>query len=133
MSSNCEVPESLLPMKDEIPEQDQAGKHGADRSALSNVVRQRRHGCDVIMLKDPKKRLWPVIYHDSPLFMGFIEGWKHLVAANDLLAAHLREEKRTDEARAALNFVTTHPNRVHRLTIVWPLNKLADVPSPKVV
>jgi hypothetical protein len=57
MSSNCEVPESLLPTKDEIPEQDRTGKHGADRSALSNAVRQRRHGYDVIMLKDPKKRL----------------------------------------------------------------------------
>jgi hypothetical protein len=84
MSSNCEVLESLLPTKDEIPEQDRAGKHGADRSALSNAVRQRRHGCDVIMLKDPKKRLWPVIYHYRPLFVGFNEGWKHLVAANDL-------------------------------------------------
>jgi hypothetical protein len=50
-----------------------AGKHGADRSALSNAVRQRRHGCDVIMLKDPKKRLWPIIYHHCPLFVGFTE------------------------------------------------------------
>jgi hypothetical protein len=74
MSSNCEVLESLLPTKDEIPEQDRAGKHGADRSALSNAVRQRRHGCDVIMLKDPKKRLCPVVYHHRPLFVGFTEG-----------------------------------------------------------
>ena len=59
------------------------GKHGADRSALSNAVRQRRHGCDVIMLKDPKKRLSPVVYH-LPLFVGFTDGWKHLVIANDL-------------------------------------------------
>jgi hypothetical protein len=66
------------------PEQDRAGKHGADRRALSNAVRQRRHGCDVIMLKDPKKRLWPVVHHHCPLFMGFTEGWKHLVTANDL-------------------------------------------------
>ena len=50
-----------------------------------------------------------------------------------ILVADIREEKRTDEAGAALNFVTTHPDRVHRLTIVWPLNKLADVPNPKVV
>jgi hypothetical protein len=91
MSSNCEVPESLLPTKDEIPEQDRAGKHGADRSALSNAVRQRRHGCDVIMLKDPKKRLWPVVYHRRPLFVGFTEGWKHLVAANDLRTGNICE------------------------------------------
>jgi hypothetical protein len=50
-----------------------------------------------------------------------------------ILVADIREEKHTDEAGATLNFVTTHPDRVHRLTIVWPLNKLADVPSPKVV
>ena len=37
-----------------------SGSKLADRSALSNAVRQRRHGCDVIMLKDPKKRLSPV-------------------------------------------------------------------------
>jgi hypothetical protein len=91
MSSNCEVPESLLPTKDEIPEQDRAEKHGADRSALSNAVRQRRHGCDVIMLKDPKKRLWPVVYHGNSLFVGFIEGWKQLVASNDLRAGDVCE------------------------------------------
>jgi hypothetical protein len=45
-----------------------------------------------------------------------------------ILAADIREEKSTDEVGAALNFVTTHPDRVHRLTIVWPLNKLVDVP-----
>jgi hypothetical protein len=65
-------------------EQDRAEKHGADRSALYNAVRQRRHGCDVIMLKDPKKRLWPVVHHHYPLFVGFTEGLKHLVTANDL-------------------------------------------------
>jgi hypothetical protein len=43
------------------------------------------------MLKDPKKRLWPVIYHHCPLFVGFTEGWKHLVAANDLRAGDVCE------------------------------------------
>jgi hypothetical protein len=67
------------------------GKHEADRSALSNAVRQRRHGCDVIMLKDTKKRLWPVVHHHCPLFVGFTEGWKHLVTANDLRAGDVCE------------------------------------------
>jgi hypothetical protein len=67
------------------------GKHGADRSALSNAVGQRRHGCDVIMLKDPKKKLWPVIHHHCRLFVGFTEGWKHLVTANDLRAGDVYE------------------------------------------
>jgi hypothetical protein len=66
------------------------GKHGADRSELSNAVRQRRHGCDVIMLKDPNKRLRPVIHH-CPLFVGFTDGWKHLVIANDLRAEDVCE------------------------------------------
>ena len=72
------------------PRQDRAGKHGADRSALSNAVRQRRHGCDVIMLKDPKKRLCPIVYHLS-LFVGFTEGGKHLVTSNDLWAGDVCE------------------------------------------
>ena len=68
-----------------------AGKHRADRSALSNAVRQRRHGCDVIILKDPNKRLWPVVYHNSLLFVGFTEGGKHLVTSNDLWAGDVCE------------------------------------------
>ena len=72
------------------PGQDRAGKHGEDRSALSNAVRQRRHGCDVIMLKDPKKRLCPIVYHLS-LFVGFTEGGKHLVTSNDLRAGDICE------------------------------------------
>jgi hypothetical protein len=43
------------------------------------------------MLKDPKKRLWPVVYHDSLLFVGFTAGWKHFVAANDLRAGDVCE------------------------------------------
>jgi hypothetical protein len=77
-------PRAHFPFTNPPPEQDRAEKHEADRSALSNAVRQRRHGCDVIMLKDPKKRLWPVVHHHCPLFVGFTEGWKHLVTANDL-------------------------------------------------
>ena len=72
------------------PGQDRAGKHGADRSELPNAVRQRRHGCDVIMLKDPKKRLCPIVYHLS-LFVGFTEGGKHLVTSNDLRAGDVCE------------------------------------------
>ena len=39
---------------------------------------------------DPKKRLSPVVYH-LPLFVGFTEGWKHLVTANDLQARDVYE------------------------------------------
>ena len=42
------------------------------------------------MLKDPKKRLSPVVYH-LPLFVGFTDGWKHLVIANDLRAEDVCE------------------------------------------
>ena len=37
----------------------------------------------VVESADPKKRLSPVFYH-LPLFVGFTDGWKHLVIANDL-------------------------------------------------
>ncbi|CAD6250442.1 unnamed protein product [Miscanthus lutarioriparius] len=99
MSSNTEVPEPLLPMKDEIlkldyhspPEinsqlciPDTTQKWLDLSKSLSSAVRQRRHHWDVIMLKDPMKRLWPIIYHDSPIFVGFTAGWKHFVAANNL-------------------------------------------------
>lgn len=43
------------------------------------------------MLKDPMKRLWPVIYHDNPIFVGFTAGWKHFVAANNLQTGDLCE------------------------------------------
>ena len=39
---------------------------------------------------DPKKRLSPVVYH-LPLFVGFTDGWKHLVIANDLRAEDVCE------------------------------------------
>ncbi|XP_040376461.1 B3 domain-containing protein Os02g0598200-like isoform X1 [Oryza brachyantha] len=38
----------------------------------------------VVILKDPMKRLWPVFYHDHPIFVGFTSGWKAFAAANDL-------------------------------------------------
>jgi hypothetical protein len=44
------------------------------------------------MLKDPKKRLSPVVYH-FPLFVVFTDGWKHLVIANDLRAPEISERE----------------------------------------
>lgn len=41
------------------------------------------------MLKDPMKRLWPVFYHETSLFVGFTGGWKSFVAANNLKAEDL--------------------------------------------
>ncbi|OQU85252.1 hypothetical protein SORBI_3004G204000 [Sorghum bicolor] len=100
MPSNTEVPEPLLPMKDKILELDYHSPPeinsqlcipdttqkwlGLSKSLSSAVIRQRRHHWDVVMLKDPMKRLWPIIYHDNPIFVGFTAGWKHFVAANNL-------------------------------------------------
>ncbi|XP_062219537.1 B3 domain-containing protein Os02g0598200-like isoform X1 [Phragmites australis] len=105
-STDCVISVSLMPMKAEILELD-------DRSllkinlqfcipnttrkwlelpkSLSNALRQRRQDQNVIMLKDPLKRLWPVLYHENSVFVGFTAGWKHFVAANNLQTGDLCE------------------------------------------
>ena len=35
------------------------------------------------------KRLWPVLYHENPVFVGFTVGWRHFVAANNLQSGDL--------------------------------------------
>jgi hypothetical protein len=35
------------------------------------------------------KRLWPVLYHENPVFVGFTAGWRNFVAANNLQAGDL--------------------------------------------
>jgi hypothetical protein len=70
------------------------------------------------MLKDPKKGLWPVVYHHRPLFVGFTEGWKHLVAANDLQTRDVCElVKGPDDGEmtghnlflGSFSIITSHP------------------------
>ncbi|XBI47027.1 hypothetical protein VPH35_111099 [Triticum aestivum] len=57
---------------------------------LSNAVgRKGRLDRNIVMLKDPMKRLWPVFYHETSLFVGFTGGWKSFVAANKLEAGDL--------------------------------------------
>jgi hypothetical protein len=41
------------------------------------------------MLKDPMNRLWPVLYHENPVFVGFAAGWNHFVAGNNLQTGDL--------------------------------------------
>uniref|UniRef100_A0ACD5YMU9 Uncharacterized protein n=1 Tax=Avena sativa TaxID=4498 RepID=A0ACD5YMU9_AVESA len=54
---------------------------------LSNALRRKgRQDRNIVMLKDPMKRLWPVFYHENSLFVGFTRGWKPFVAANSLQA-----------------------------------------------
>ncbi|KAM0880098.1 hypothetical protein ACQ4PT_033799 [Festuca glaucescens] len=93
-------PAVLLPVKDEILELD---VHSVLKTnlqfcipsttqtwldlptPLSNALRRKgRQDRNVVMLKDPMKRLWPVFYHQNSLFVGFTRGWKPFVAANSL-------------------------------------------------
>ncbi|ONK57191.1 uncharacterized protein A4U43_C10F17540 [Asparagus officinalis] len=38
----------------------------------------------VVVLQDPSMRLWPVLYHESFEFIGFIGGWEDFATANKL-------------------------------------------------
>uniref|UniRef100_A0ACD5Z128 Uncharacterized protein n=2 Tax=Avena sativa TaxID=4498 RepID=A0ACD5Z128_AVESA len=54
-------------------------------TSLSNALRRKgRQDRNIVMLKDPMKRLWPVFYHENSLFVGFTRGWKPFVTANSL-------------------------------------------------
>ncbi|RLM81033.1 B3 domain-containing protein [Panicum miliaceum] len=103
-SINCAVQESLLPMEDKILESDDHSllkfslqlcvpdttrKWLELPKSLPNAVKQKRHDRNVILLNDPMKRLWPVLYHENPVFVGFTAGWRNFVAANNLQAGDL--------------------------------------------
>ncbi|GJM85446.1 hypothetical protein PR202_ga01893 [Eleusine coracana subsp. coracana] len=59
--------------------------------SLSDAVRRRKQDRNIIMLKDPMKRLWPVFYHENSIFVGFTAGWKPFAAANNLEIGDLCE------------------------------------------
>ncbi|KAK4757803.1 hypothetical protein SAY87_019104 [Trapa incisa] len=42
------------------------------------------NGRKVIVLKDPQKRLWPVMYHEGPYLTGMVSGWKAFCQANQV-------------------------------------------------
>ncbi|XP_012703636.1 B3 domain-containing protein Os02g0598200 isoform X1 [Setaria italica] len=106
-SANCAMTESLLPMKDKILELDghsllkfslQLCVPDTTRKwlvscelpkSLFDTVKQKRHDRNVIMLKDPTNRLWTVLYHENPVFVGLTAGWKHFVAGNNLQTGDL--------------------------------------------
>lgn len=43
-----------------------------------------RNGKKVVVLKDPHKRLWPVIYFERPDLIGLMSGWKAFYGANEV-------------------------------------------------
>nr|XP_010930015.1 B3 domain-containing protein Os02g0598200 isoform X2 [Elaeis guineensis] len=45
---------------------------------------KKRHGMRVVTLQDPSMRQWPVLYHESLKFVGFLGGWKDFAVANNL-------------------------------------------------
>ncbi|XP_037455781.1 B3 domain-containing protein Os02g0598200-like [Triticum dicoccoides] len=105
-SSNPAPPVPLLPVKVEVSELDDhrpvlkanlqfvvpstAQTRLELPDPLSNAVGHKgRLDRNIVMLKDPMKRLWPVFYHETSLFVGFTGGWKSFVAANKLEAGDL--------------------------------------------
>lgn len=123
-SSNYVTPVALLPVKAEVLELDDFSLLKINfefcipsttqtwlelPKSLSNAVRQKgRQNRDVIMLKDPMKRLWPVFYHENPVFVGFTSGWKPFVAANNLQIGDRCELlKKLDEEEAVYHVQIT--------------------------
>ncbi|KAL6634656.1 hypothetical protein ACP70R_027327 [Stipagrostis hirtigluma subsp. patula] len=105
-STNCVTQVALLPVKDDILEFDDRSSLKINLQfcipnttqkwlelprSLSSAVRQTRQDRNVVMLKDPMKRLWPVFYHENAVFVGFTAGWKDFVAANNLQIGDLCE------------------------------------------
>jgi hypothetical protein len=54
------------------------------------------------------RRLWPVFYHDKPVFVGFTAGWKPFAAANNLQAGDVcKFVKEMDEDELAFQVYIT--------------------------
>ncbi|ONM35422.1 B3 domain-containing protein [Zea mays] len=49
---------------------------------LPVIPRTKKHGRKVVMLKDPRMRLWPVLYQCTPRFNGIITGWVDVCREN---------------------------------------------------
>lgn len=52
---------------------------------------KKRHGMRVVTLQDPSMRQWPVLYHESLKFVGFLSGWKDFAVANNLQEGNICE------------------------------------------
>ncbi|URE49400.1 hypothetical protein MUK42_33591, partial [Musa troglodytarum] len=46
-------------------------------------------GLNIVTLRDPFDRLWPVMYHESIEFIGFANGWKDFTIANNIQQGNL--------------------------------------------
>ncbi|URE49401.1 hypothetical protein MUK42_33591, partial [Musa troglodytarum] len=44
---------------------------------------------NIVTLRDPFDRLWPVMYHESIEFIGFANGWKDFTIANNIQQGNL--------------------------------------------
>uniref|UniRef100_A0A0E0K1Z4 TF-B3 domain-containing protein n=1 Tax=Oryza punctata TaxID=4537 RepID=A0A0E0K1Z4_ORYPU len=109
----CATPVSLLPAKAELLELDDYSLQFCISSTIQKWIelpkslpityRQKgRHDRNVVILKDPMKRLWPVFYHDKPIFVGFTAGWKTFATANNLQAGDVcKVVKELDEDEPA--------------------------------
>nr|CAB3475153.1 unnamed protein product [Digitaria exilis] len=51
---------------------------------LPVIPRTKKQGRKVVILKDPRMRLWPVLYQCTPRFSGFIAGWVDVCSENNL-------------------------------------------------
>ncbi|XP_074569380.1 B3 domain-containing protein Os01g0905400-like [Curcuma longa] len=49
---------------------------------------RKRTETKIVVLRDPCLRLWPVMYHETDRFTGFVAGWNDFVKANNLQQGH---------------------------------------------
>ncbi|XP_042429546.1 uncharacterized protein LOC122016347 [Zingiber officinale] len=49
---------------------------------------RKRSETKIVILRDPCLRLWPIMYHETDQFTGFVAGWTDFVKANNLQQGH---------------------------------------------
>ncbi|KAJ6824884.1 B3 domain-containing protein-like [Iris pallida] len=50
----------------------------------ARLLLKKRHERRVVVLRDPSMQVWPVLYHESICFRGFIAGWEEFATKNNL-------------------------------------------------
>ncbi|XP_052141667.1 B3 domain-containing protein Os02g0598200 [Oryza glaberrima] len=117
--TSCVTPVALLPAKAELLDLDDHSLQFCIPSTIQKwlelpkslpiTCRQKgRYDRNVVILKDPMRRLWPVFYHDKPVFVGFTAGWKPFAAANNLQAGDVcKFVKEMDEDELAFQVYIT--------------------------
>ncbi|XP_020590305.1 B3 domain-containing protein Os01g0905400-like [Phalaenopsis equestris] len=61
------------------------------QSKLSCQIVKLKHKRKIVVLQDPSMRCWPVLYHKSNSFVGFLGGWVDFAKANNICRGDICE------------------------------------------